>query len=133
MAKKAGKGEEKPKAAGKAAGAEDKPAKAAEKPAKAKTGGGRQSWLDEADAPQIDKYARQLDTFIQTMADGRVDAKEVEAQEKRLAKLMKEIEPKLDDELHARVTELLCELTSYDIMQILHSLEGSRPKTTFRG
>ena len=47
--------------------------------------------------PMIDTYARRLDSFIQTMADGKVDDAELKAQEGRLASLMKEIEPKLDD------------------------------------
>jgi hypothetical protein len=48
-------------------------------------------------------------------------------------KLMKEIEPKLDPTLHAKVTELLCELTAYDMMQAFNLLQQSRPKTAFRG
>jgi len=50
-----------------------------------------------------------------------------------LRKLMKEVEPKLDDALHASVTRLLCELTAYNIMHTLSSLENARPKTTFHG
>lgn len=94
----------------------------------------RINWLDEqTGAPVIDRYARQLDSFIQTMADGRVDAHEISAQEARVVKLMKEIEPQLDDKLHAMVTELLCEMTAYDIMQMLHTMQEARPRTTFRG
>ena len=47
--------------------------------------------------------------------------------------LMKEVEPELDDALHAKVTRLLCELTAYNVMQTLHSLQSARPKSTFRG
>ncbi len=95
---------------------------------------GRTSWFDETtQTPLIDKYARELDTFIQTMADGQVDEGEIRAQEGRLVALMKEVEPLLDDATHARVTELLCELTAYDIMQMLHAVQSSRPKTTFQG
>jgi hypothetical protein len=46
---------------------------------------------------------------------------------------MKEIEPKLDDGLHAKVTELLCELTAHDLMQMLYQMQQARPKTVFRG
>jgi hypothetical protein len=94
----------------------------------------RLRWLDDkTDTPLIDDYARQLQSFIDAMADGRVDSGEIEAQEKRLIKLMKKVEPQLDDELHAAVTELLCELTAYDLMQMLHELHQARPATTFRG
>lgn len=92
------------------------------------------SWLDdESNKPIIDRYVRKLNTFVETMADGRVDAQEVVAQEARLVRLMKEVEPLLSPEQHEKVTRLLCELTAYDIMQILHTLEESRPKTQFVG
>jgi hypothetical protein len=95
---------------------------------------GRQKWFDEAsNEPLIENYARQLDSFIQTMADGVVDESEITAQEARLISLMKEVEPLLDDDLHVKVTRLLCELTAYDIMQMLRSLQEARSKTQFRG
>jgi hypothetical protein len=94
----------------------------------------RQKWFDDAShEPLIENYARQLDSFIQTMADGIVDDSEIKAQEERLIDLMKEVEPLLNDEVHAKVTRLLCELTAYDIMQMLHSIQAARPKTQFRG
>lgn len=94
----------------------------------------RTSWLDaSAQVPVIDKYARQLSGFMAAMADGVIDEAEVKAQEQRLVALLKEVEPKLDDALHAKVTELLCELSAYNIMQMLHAVQQSRPKATFRG
>ncbi len=67
------------------------------------------------------------------MADGKVTDAEVKAQEERVVKLMKEIEPQLDAKLHDRVTELLCELTAYDMMQMLNMMQQSRPASKFRG
>lgn len=94
----------------------------------------RVSWIDEdTQAPVIDEYARQLESFADTFADGKVDESELKAQEGRLTELMKEIEPQLDDELHGKVTRLLCELTAYDIMQVFHELQQARPQTVFRG
>jgi hypothetical protein len=94
----------------------------------------RSSWLDDTlQAPLIEQYARQLDSFLETMADGRVDTSEIQAQEARLVALMREVEPQLDDALHEKVTRLLCELTAYDLMQMLHAMQGARPKTAFRG
>ena len=94
----------------------------------------RQSWLDEASgAPMIDQYARQLNTFLTAVADGRVDDSELKAQEGRVAALMREIEPKLDDALHAQVTKLLCELAAYDVMQMIHGVTAGRPKSKFKG
>lgn len=94
----------------------------------------RISWIDEeSQTPLIETYARQLDSFIQTMADGKVSESEIKQQEARLVTLMKEIEPRLDDALHEKITQLLCELTAYDLMQTLYMIEKSRPKTAFRG
>jgi hypothetical protein len=74
-----------------------------------------------------------LETFITAMADGRIDEAELKGQEARLVATMKEVEPLLDDALHAKVTRLLCELTAYDMMQLLHSIGQARPQTKFRG
>lgn len=94
----------------------------------------KQSWLDaNTQTPLIDDYAQQLSTFVEAMADGRVDHSELTQQEARLVKLLKEVEPKLDEALHTQVTKLLCELTAYNVMQTLFSLQDARPKTTFRG
>jgi len=81
----------------------------------------------------IAEKAQRTESFLAAMADGQIDPAEVAAQENRLVALMAEIEPQLAPELHAKVTELLCELTVYDFMQAMISLERSRPKTTFRG
>ena len=94
----------------------------------------RSSWIDEeTQAPLIDEYARQLDSYVETFADGNVDKVELKAQEEQVRELLKEIEPQLDDALHEKVTKLLCELTAYNIMQCFFELQQARPKTTFRG
>ena len=93
----------------------------------------RQSWLDDEGGVAIDDYARKLESYVQAMADGIVTTDEVEGQERRVVDLMREIEPQLDDALHAKVTELLCELVAFDILQLLHTVQESRPKTRFRG
>ncbi|MGE0821345.1 MAG: hypothetical protein AB7G75_24425 [Candidatus Binatia bacterium] len=94
----------------------------------------RSSWVDElSQTPLIDGYARQLESFMQAMADGKIDEAEVQAQEARVVRLLQAIDPQLDDRLHAQLTQLLCELTAYDIMQMLYAMEQVRPKTAFRG
>lgn len=93
----------------------------------------RLSWLDDEGGVAIDDYAQKLESYVQAMADGIVSADEVEGQERRVVDLMREIEPQLDDALHAKVTELLCELVAFDILQLLHTVQESRPKTRFRG
>ena len=94
----------------------------------------RQSWLDDStQTPMIDSYVHKLETFISAMADGKIDLAEVQGQEKRLTTLMKEIEPALNDSQHGQITKLLCELTAYNIMQTLYSLQNLRPPTKFKG
>jgi hypothetical protein len=94
----------------------------------------RSSWFDEgSNMPMIAEQARKLDSFLEAIEDGKVTDQELKTQEARLVKLMKEIEPKLDPQQHAKVTELLCELTAYDMMQVFNMMQKSRPKTAFRG
>ena len=96
--------------------------------------GKRINWFDEkSQTPLIEHYARKLTTFLDAMADGKIDDHEIKAQEARVTTLMKEIEPKLDDGMHSKVTELLCELTAHDLMQMLYQMQQARPKTVFRG
>ena len=93
----------------------------------------RNSWVDDEGGVAIDEMARRLETFMEAMADGIVTKDELGAQEQRVVDLMNAIEPKLDDELHAQVTQLLCELTAFDIMQLLNTVQEARPRTTWRG
>ena len=95
---------------------------------------GKSAWFDEAaHATLISEKATRLESFVSAMADGQVTDEELKAQEERVMKLMKEIEPQLEPKLHARVTDLLCELTAYDMMQLLNTMQQSRPVTKFRG
>jgi len=92
------------------------------------------SWFDVAShKPLIAEQARRLKTFLAAVADGVIDEAELKAQEQRLVQVMKEVEPLLSPDLHARLTRLLCELTAYDLMQVMHSFHEARPKTAFRG
>lgn len=91
----------------------------------------RTSWLDEnAQTTVIDDRAKEMETFVSAMADGKIDDSELAAQEKRLVDLMKKVEPALDDAAHQQVTELLCEMSAFSTMQTLHAIWESRPKTT---
>lgn len=94
----------------------------------------KSTWVDDdSNASLIAEQAQRLDSFVQAMADGKVTDEELKAQEARLVALMKEIEPQLEPKLHDRVTQLLCELTAYDIMQALNMMQSARPATKFRG
>ncbi len=93
----------------------------------------RKSWIDpDTNEPLIDDYAKQLEGFIRAFQDGVISDKEISDQEARLVDLMKEVEAVLDDETHAKVTRLLCELSAYDIMQFTYEMQLARA-TMFRG
>jgi predicted transcriptional regulator len=94
----------------------------------------RISWFDEdSDLPIIEEKVHELESFTKAMADGVIEKKELEQQQERLVAAMKAVETKLDDKLHAKVTELLVELTAYDIMRLLHELQTERARVAFSG
>jgi len=100
----------------------------------ATTSAAKSSWFDEgSNTPLITEQAQKLESFLAAIVDGKVTDAELKEQEERLVKLMKEIEPTLDPQLHDRVTQLLCELTAYDLMQVFNSMQQVKPKTKFRG
>ena len=94
----------------------------------------RTSWFDDkATHPVIQEKVTKLESFTTAMADGIVSTEELTDQEARLVKAMKALEPDLSDDLHAKVTTVLVELTAYDVMRLLHELQAERPRTAFRG
>jgi hypothetical protein len=88
----------------------------------------RQSWIDADSNPDLDAHVSQLEHFTKSMADGVVDAKELETQENNLVAAMREVEGLLDDKQHAKVTKLLAELTAYSVMRTLHELTAAHVK-----
>jgi hypothetical protein len=90
------------------------------------------SWFDErAEHPTLHERVEKLESFTQAMADGVVDKEELKAQEQRLVSAMKTLEPKLSPELHAQVTDVLIELTAYNVMRLLHELQTERARVAF--
>lgn len=86
----------------------------------------RQSWITADSNPDLDAHVARLEHFTQSMADGEVDANELETQENNLVAAMREVEGVLDDAQHAKVTKLLAELTAYSVMRTLHELTAAR-------
>src|SRR5688572_9433796 len=94
----------------------------------------RTSWFDEhAEVPAVLEQVKKLESFTSALADGVVEKKELESQERRLAAAMKGLEPQLSDELHATVTTVLVELTAYNVMRLLHELNAERARIGFAG
>lgn len=92
----------------------------------------RVSWLDdESDIPTLDEHLVRLDHFTTALADGIVDQHELDTQQAALVAAMKAVENDLDDATHAKVTQLLLELTAYNVMTTLHQLASERVRTTF--
>jgi hypothetical protein len=102
-------------------------------PAAKETTVARISWFDDrAGTEQIQDRVQKLESFTSALADGVITAQELEAQEKRLVETMKKAEPLLNDEQHAQVTNLLVELTAYNIMRLLQELESERLRAAKR-
>jgi hypothetical protein len=92
----------------------------------------RTSWFDEkAQHPLVQEQVTRLESFTTAMADGVVTKQEVAAQEQRLVAAMKKLESELSDDLHAKVTTVLVELTAYNVMRLLHELQTERARMTF--
>ena len=88
----------------------------------------RASWIDDDHNPTLDAHISQLEHFTNAIADGIVDAAELEKQENNLVAAMRDAEAVLDDAQHAKVTKLLAELTAYSVMRTLHELTSAHVK-----
>jgi len=87
----------------------------------------RVSWFDEkTHVPVIDEQVKNLSTFVDAMADGVIDDRELDKQQSSVVEAMKAVEGDLNDEQHAKITRLMVELSAYNIMRLLHELQKSR-------
>jgi hypothetical protein len=92
----------------------------------------RTSWFDDkAQHPVIQERVSQLESFTEALADGVVSKQELAAQEQRLLEAMKQAEPGLSDDQHAKVTSVLVEMTAYNVMRLLHELHSERARMAF--
>lgn len=89
----------------------------------------RQNWTDEAgETTLIDDYARETTSFIEAMEDGKIEQSELDKHEAKLVALMKKVEPSLSDQQHADMTELLCEMSAYSVMQMTFMMAQAQEK-----
>jgi len=92
----------------------------------------RTSWFDDkATHSSIDAQVQKLESFTSALADGVVSKQELAGQEERLMAAMKKVEAELGDDLHAKVTTLLVELSAYNVMRLLHELQTERSRMAF--
>ena len=94
----------------------------------------RIDWFDEATkVPVIDEQVSKLEGFVEAMADGVIDNKELEKQTSSVVAAMRAVEGELNDAQHNKVTRLLVELSAYNIMRLLHELQQTRAQRAFGG
>jgi predicted transcriptional regulator len=94
----------------------------------------RISWFDDkAEHEAIQERVSKLDSFTSALADGVVSRQELSSQEQRVVSAMKNVEAELSDDLHAKVTTVLVELTAYNVMRLLHELQQERGRKAFAG
>ncbi len=87
----------------------------------------RISWFDEhTHMPVIDEQVQKLSTFVDAMADGVIDDKELQQQQLSVVEAMKSVESSLSDDQHDKVTRLMIELSAYNVMRLLHELQQTR-------
>ena len=92
----------------------------------------RTSWFDDqAKHPVIDEQIQKLESFTSAMADGVVSKEELNGQEQRLTAALKKLEAELSDDLHAKVTTVLVELSAYNVMRLLHELRAEQTRMAF--
>jgi len=92
----------------------------------------RTSWFDDkAKHSSIDAQVQKLESFTSALSDGVVSKQELAGQEERLMAAMKKVEAELGDDLHAKVTTLLVELSAYNVMRTLHELQTERARMAF--
>jgi hypothetical protein len=92
----------------------------------------RTSWFDDnAQHPVVHQRVDDLESFTTALADGIVETRELAQQEQRLVAAMKRVEADLSDELHTKVTDVLVELTAYNVMRLLHDLQVERARLAF--
>jgi hypothetical protein len=92
----------------------------------------RTSWFDDtSEHPVVHEQVEKLESFTAALADGVISKQELSGQEQRLMTAMKTVEGELSDDLHAKVTTLLVELTAYNVMRLLHELHSEHARIAF--
>jgi len=70
----------------------------------------RKSWFDpETNEMMFSKYLEQMESWQKALADGIVEPEEVRQQAEKVSEMLRALEPKLSDELHEELTQILYE------------------------
>jgi tellurite resistance protein len=83
----------------------------------------RSSWFDDkSNELKFSEYVEKMDSWQKALADGVVQPEELQAQMERVAKMLRALEPKLSDEVHEQLTNILYELAVFYGMQRMAEL-----------
>jgi hypothetical protein len=78
----------------------------------------RSSWFDDkSNELKFFKYVEKMDSWQKALADGVVQPEELQQQMERVAEMLRALEPKLSDEVHEQLTNILYELAVFYGMQ----------------
>jgi hypothetical protein len=84
---------------------------------------GRKSWFDqESNEAMFSEYLEQMESWQTALADGTVQPDELQAQANKVSEMLRTLEPKLDDELHEEITQVLYEWAVLQAMERLVEL-----------
>jgi len=71
----------------------------------------KEKWFDpESNELMFSKYMARMESWQQALADEVVEPQEVRQQAKRVANMLRALEPKLSDELHEELTSVFYEV-----------------------
>jgi hypothetical protein len=83
----------------------------------------RSSWFDDkSNELKFSKYVEKMDSWQMALADGVVQPEELQQQMERVAEMLRALEPKLSDEVHEQLTNILYELAVFYGMQRMAEL-----------
>ena len=87
---------------------------------------GRKSWFDpESNEAMFSKYLEQMESWQNALADGKVQPEELQAQAGKVSEMLRVLEPKLSDELHQEVSQVMYEWSVLQAMDRLLELAES--------
>ncbi len=89
----------------------------------------RRSWFDpESNEMMFAKYLEQMESWQKALADGVVEPVEVREQAEKVSEMLRALEPKLSDELHKELTQILYEWAVLQAMERLLDLTEAERK-----
>jgi len=90
---------------------------------------GRTGWFDsESNELKFSEYLEKMESWQKALADGVVQPDEVRGQAEKVSEMLRALEPKLSDELHEELTQILYEWAVLQAMDRLVELTEAERK-----